>query len=420
MLGFGKILRSAREAQGLSRTELARLVNVSTATVAGFEYQTLEPSKEQLRRFEEHLPGLKDSLDRSPYARLREPAARGAEVLKGIEKEIHGGNVERLSVRHLLGWFGVTRRDVRNVWEIRIALRLYDLTTKPDFETVHPDEVIEIIPAVAEPPIDRGATTQVEVTPTPPPAADRVAPYSAAAYRMGRLVDPKRKLVTVSPDEQLAAAVSKMRMNDYSQLPVMTSDRDVKGVVSWTSIGTRLADGKPVTTAREFMDDAQEVSTEAHLFKAIPIVKEHQYVLVRAQDRRIAGVVTAYDLLEQYHGLAEPFLLLGEIENHIRRLIGDRFSPQELVADRDPNDSGREIRSVFDLTFGEYVRLLSEQNNWDRLGLAADRKVVIEKLGQVRDVRNDAMHFDPEPLAETDVELLRNVAKYLRGLSDGA
>ena len=104
------------------------------------------------------------------------------------------------------------------------------------------------------------------------------------------------------------------------------------------------------------------------------------------------------------------------IENHIRRLIGDRFTPQELAATRNPNDSAREILGVFDLTFGEYLWLLSEQSNWDRLGLSADRKVVIEKLEQVRDIRNDAMHFDPEPLAETDVELLRNVAKYLRDL----
>ena len=416
MLGFGKILRDARKAQGLKLAELARSVDMPPGTLSSYESDSLEPSQERLRRLEEHLPGLKDSLDRNPYARLREPAVRGAEILKGIEKEIHAGNVQRLTVHHLLGWFGVYRLDVRNAWEIRIVLQLYDLTTKPDFETVHRDEEIEIIPADAAQPINLGDTTQTRTAQSQQPAADKISPYSDAAYRMGRLVDPKRKLVVVSPDEQLAAAVSKMRMNDYSQLPVMTSDRDVKGVVSWTSIGTRLADGKRVTTAREFMDDAYEVPTKAHLFQAIPIIEDHQYVLVRAQDRRIVGIVTAYDLLAQYHELAEPFLLLGEIENHIRRLIGDRFTPQELAATRNPNDSAREILGVFDLTFGEYLWLLSEQSNWDRLGLSADRKVVIEKLEQVRDIRNDAMHFDPEPLAETDVELLRNVAKYLRDL----
>jgi len=40
----------------------------------------------------------------------------------------------------------------------------------------------------------------------------------------------------------------------------------------------------------------------------------HEYVLIRAADRRICGIVTTSDLGLQFLQLGEPFLLLGEIE----------------------------------------------------------------------------------------------------------
>ncbi len=35
-----------------------------------------------------------------------------------------------------------------------------------------------------------------------------------------------------------------MQLHDYSQLPVMKNDREVSGVVTWDSIGRRLALGR--------------------------------------------------------------------------------------------------------------------------------------------------------------------------------
>jgi hypothetical protein len=43
--------------------------------------------------------------------------------------------------------------------------------------------------------------------------------------------------------------------------------------------------------------------------------------LVQAPDRTICGIVTAADFSEQFRILAEPFVLIGEIENNIRKLI---------------------------------------------------------------------------------------------------
>src|SRR5262249_6081743 len=149
-----------------------------------------------------------------------------------------------------------------------------------------------------------------------------------------------------------------MLANDFSQLPVMTNEWNVKGVVSWATIATRLVLGNNGTSAHDLMDPHHEIGADLSIFQAIPMIVQHDYILVRGRDRRITGIVTASDLSLQFQQLAEPFLRLGEIENHIRHMLRDKFSPEEFGDVRNPKDSERKIVGVDDLTFGEYVRVL--------------------------------------------------------------
>jgi len=240
--------------------------------------------------------------------------------------------------------------------------------------------------------------------------------YSDPIYRISKLASSARKPLSVSPDTKLEEAVTHMLTNDFSQLPVMTSERDVKGVITWTSIGSRLAMGKNCSLARELMEQHQEIRSDASLFTAISIIAEHQYVLVRGHDQKITGIVTASDLSLQFQQLAEPFLLLGEIENHVRRVISQRFTPTELESTKDPTDTIRVVTSVADLTYGEYIRLLENPERWDKLNITVDRKTCIEKLESVRRIRNDVMHFDPDGIPEKDLMKLREFARFLQKL----
>jgi hypothetical protein len=112
--------------------------------------------------------------------------------------------------------------------------------------------------------------------------------------------------------------------------------------------------------------------------------------------------------------LGEPFLILGEIENHIRILIEGKFTKQDLAEARNPTDAGREIESVSDLTFGEYVRLLENPDRWDKLDLALDRVTFVKDLEEVRIIRNDVMHFDPEGIDDGDLKKLRDFVAFLQ------
>jgi hypothetical protein len=111
--------------------------------------------------------------------------------------------------------------------------------------------------------------------------------------------------------------------------------------------------------------------------------------------------------------LSEPFLLIGDIENHIRALLTNKFAAQELADARDPGDPDRIIA---DLSFGGYVNLLKDLANWGRMRLCIDQGAFVEAVDHVRKIRNDVMHFDPEPIKRPDLEALRAFAQFLRDL----
>jgi CBS domain-containing protein len=240
--------------------------------------------------------------------------------------------------------------------------------------------------------------------------------YADPIYRISRLPASTHKPLSISPGAKLEEAVTHMLTNDFSQLPVMTSERDVKGIITWASIGSRLAMGKNCSVARELMEQHHEIRSDASLISAISIIAEQQYVLVRGHDQKITGIVTASDLSLQFQQLAEPFLLLGEIENHVRQVISQLFTPTELKTAKDPTDTKREVTSVADLTYGEYKRLLENPERWDKLNITVDRKTCMEKFENVRRIRNDVMHFDPDGIPEKDLQSIREFARFLQRL----
>jgi hypothetical protein len=154
-----------------------------------------------------------------------------------------------------------------------------------------------------------------------------------------------------------------MLQHDFSQLPVMQGDREVKGVITWKSIGSKQALGHKCSQVADCREDARIVDSNRTLFDAISTIVEYGYVLVRDQrDKRITGIVTASDLSLQFQILAEPFLLLREIELHVRRLLGDKLSTTDfdLLGSAAPGMKNKP-QTVAELTFGEYVRLVRRQ-----------------------------------------------------------
>ena len=346
-----------------------------------------------------------------------------SERLAEVKRQLQAGeSVEPITVRQFIKWFGAERRGNRVAWRIRRALERNELSTVPDFDGAHIDAEICFI----------GKTTTAQ-TPPPLKTSQDEAQGSAAvveliaemieganadpAFRVGRLESANTKPLCVKPDCSLSEAATLMLRHDFSQLPVMSNDREVKGIISWETIGGRLAFGqRQVETVRECMKPHYEVKATDSLFGVIARIVEHSYVLVRGEDRTISGIVTTSDLSLQFQQISEPFLLLSEIENHVRLVVDGKFTADELSSVRDPSDQGRLIESVADLTLGEHIRLLENPANWKKTGLKVDRKTFISELDQVRRVRNDVMHFDPDGISSEDHESLRNFLHFMHEL----
>ncbi len=207
-----------------------------------------------------------------------------------------------------------------------------------------------------------------------------------------------------------------MLLYNFSQLPVMQSERSLKGAVTWQSIGKNLVLGKPCASVQDCMDEPTEISSDTSLFAAIPTIVDKGYVLIRDQLNVVCGIVTTTDLSLQFRQLAEPFLLLGEIENHLRRLSVGKFSLDEVQSVKDPGDVDRQIRDLADLSFGEHILLLEKPERWDALGLKIDRATFVKHLNEVKDIRNNVMHFDPDGTAPSELDTLRQFVRLLEAV----
>jgi hypothetical protein len=332
--------------------------------------------------------------------------ATSDEKLREISNQIKKGVAPpKERVRTLLSWFGSSRRGYQVVRYIRSKLESNKLATDPDFEYAYIDGHIAFIPAKGS--FATGAPLEAIRGGAPDPT-----------YRIGRLQPANIVPVSVKPDSTLQQIVTLMLTRDFSQVPVMTGTRDVKGVVSWKTIGSRLGLGKSCSVARDCMEPAQIISSEESLFSAISLIAAHDYVLIRASDQQITGIVTASDFNEQFRKLAEPFLLVGEIENGIRRMLHGKFTVPELKAAKAAEDDGRDIEGVADLTFGEYIHLIEQEKQWKKLKVEIDRVEFVKQLDKIREIRNDVMHFDPDGLDDDALATLREFAQFLRRLRD--
>jgi hypothetical protein len=159
------------------------------------------------------------------------------------------------------------------------------------------------------------------------------------------------------------------------------------------------------------MDEHREISASATLFDAIRVIRESDYVLVRGSDRRIIGIVTATDIAEQFEAISTPFLLLAEIENHLRSLIAKKLKKADILRACSPEHLPERFSAISELTFGNLVEVLKHPENWRKLGLSLDRQTFCIELTAINSIRNDVMHFDPDPLTDQNIATLRNISR---------
>ena len=129
------------------------------------------------------------------------------------KQSLNSGEKVSTTKRDFLSWFGAQRRGTYIVQDIRRTLNLNGLVTEPDFEGAYIDGTINIV-----------QTIQTDIPTSPVPNQDVPDP----TYRIGKLPSANKKPISVAPGSTVSKAVTLMLTNDFSQLPVMSGDRDPK------------------------------------------------------------------------------------------------------------------------------------------------------------------------------------------------
>lgn len=331
------------------------------------------------------------------------------ESLLPLAEQVKAGKRPRITLRKLLEEFGQSRRGSLVNQRIEEALGRLELKTEPDFRHVYLDEKVHLYPVEGTPPTepDEGSTED-----------GKVVDVATPGYFVRRFVTEERRkrgIVSVNPNATLQEAFMLMLQWDFSQVPVMQSARDVRGVFSWRSFGqAHVGASEALTHVRDCMVAPVHVEEHDQMSTLIDRVQAHDVVLIRNRAQEYVTVFTAADLADLYRDVSESFVLLGEIEDHVRSLVRrGGFSVEELSAVRHADDE-REIKRVEDLTFGSYVNLLGRPDNWTRLGIKLDRTAFIKELDLVRELRNAVMHFDPDGLTSEQVGQLRRFCGLMR------
>jgi predicted transcriptional regulator len=241
-------------------------------------------------------------------------------------------------------------------------------------------------------------------------------PEVEVGWFVSSVLDEEQDLVFVGPDESLSTVETLMIMNDFSQIPVMNkSRRELHGSITWQSIARWHGD-RSQATARQIMDkNRQTARSSDNLLIHINRIIENEFLYVQDPTGLYVGILTATDLAEGFLTTAGPFIKIGEIENRLRGLVNQLPLPV-LQQVAEISGAARTIATAADLSFGQYVAILENGDNWGQLNLQFDRRTVVENLREVNAARNDVMHFRPTELDAQVAEAIDKCLNWLRAI----
>ena len=350
----------------------------------------------------------------------------GTEYLQNIKKELQLGRRQRKMGQNLLSAFGYVRRRATAIQEINAALDDLGLVTDPPIDSEMPFTTPRIrfmlrpaeVTTPAEDPFASGGLDSGD--PDDGLAdADDDGELPEPAFNVSELKSANKSVEWVSPNASVRKAYTKMILNKYSQLVVADNQaplqKDVKGMVSFQSIAKAQMKAQPAIV-RDCMDtEVSFANIDTDLNTVVRSLSTYDVVLVVGRDNRLQGIVTAWDLAEEFAELVDPFKRIGEVEERLRALLRLRLGQEkvlEFLTDAGASGSGP-IGTIEDLTMGDLKWVLQSPQNWCALGTPFERVDFIEAMDKVRDYRNRLMHFR-DPLDPSEMALLASFCDAVR------
>jgi predicted transcriptional regulator len=382
----------------------AAAVAADLTAVDGWHAWTVDKSGRRLDTLRQELLDRVAQATETPTTGTEssDDSQRRYEWLKEARGKADAGDPVTISVRDLLERWGADSRESPVNQRIEADLANHGLASSPNFRKVTIDATVRLITAEQE------AETSLS----------GMSKFAYEAYEVdtgltvGNLPSALSGVKSVQLTDALQVAITRMQLNGHSQLAVFSGRYSLRGAVTWESIAN-ARNANPNATLADAIIRPAEARYDQELIEILPLLEASDFVFVRNEKNEVAGIVTTADVVGLYRELATPFLLIGELDRVLRELISHVFTLDEV---RGLCDRGgvRSIESFDDLDMGDYQRVLENPDCWRRVGWPLDRVSFIERLSELREVRNDVMHFNPDPLPALTVEKLRKILKVIR------
>jgi predicted transcriptional regulator len=241
--------------------------------------------------------------------------------------------------------------------------------------------------------------------------------------RASHLVPEAQELVSVEVGTSIRDAIAVLVASDFDQIPVTANGR-VFGVFSFRSLSMSL---KNVRKNDDPLDQLVEDCVDEPVYvragdsvSQVLISVESVSAVLLGDEESIWGVVTPNDVSRHLWRLAQPFVMIQDIELAVRSLM-HRCCPGEedrlaAFANALKGVEGDVDRRWSDLTFGDLINVLSNRKNYSSTFSRAfgnNFSLAFSLLDPVREIRNKVVHFRDE-VSEEEVEIMEHASRFLR------
>lgn len=241
-----------------------------------------------------------------------------------------------------------------------------------------------------------------------PITAEEDHPLITSFHRVQGLIPVEQELMAIPPEMRVSEALKLMQEEHYSQLPVVAGDA-VLGVFSYRSFSTKAIakqrsakDPLGDRSVEDFLEEFEYVHSSDDWNRVLKYLNQDDAFFVGHRDG-IDGMVTTTDLLEYFRAIANPFILIAEIEQSLRLIIqtciDEEKLPEAVESSLKTAYKGRKVPTDLSaMTFDNFVQIISNNDNWpyfeQMFGHQQEtRKRTEARLRQVGAWRNDVFHF---------------------------
>jgi predicted transcriptional regulator len=343
----------------------------------------------------------------------------GREYLQHIKKELQAGHYQHKKGSSILAAFGFIRRRQSAILTINQELDKLGLRSDPPISETMPLDSPHIRFLLDEQ--EAGVISLTEETVNADEETEEKEEISIestiTAFKVAELSSAAKPVEWIKPNAPLSKAYTVMCLKKYSQLVVAEAEKPlaihIKGAVSYQSMANALINGSAKTVNDCLDRETPQVSIDDDIGVVIQHLEEHDVVIVIGRDKRLSGIVTAWDLAAEFEDLVGPFKWIGEIESRVKRRVEERLGRENILSflsniELAPSQADAEM-----LTLGNLVVLVQNSDNWDSLGLPFDRQEFCAELDKVRELRNRLMHFR-DPLNGSEKTKLKRFCDVVR------